>query len=391
MLDDVFSVFVKKKTRNSFALYNGKKCGYNHPTFVINDLSEYIKLIKVFSSIYDNSTTNNTVIYRGISDKAYAMIPGLSRSKNLDDNLERTLINEYLTRCPNAFYGLSDFDMIAKMQHYGLPTRLLDFTLNPLVALYFACESKPTKDGRVICHSTIVQNYSSLIANELCSIVVNKDFDVAKTVDEHCCYEKLSFRQLIIDSYLCGETTVIRPKYWNQRITNQEGVFMFFFNTIFDSFLHPLLMSEEIGIDEAIRQYGNKNLSKDDIQKALESEPIDYYRRVKKQSVTGEYLRRMLNSYKEKNKEPEFWDLLKKRLVFGPSIKRNALIHSNDGFNSLLCELEANQIEDDFCSVIVESKQKRKILKELSSVGIRADYIYPELEYSAKEIRRRYE
>lgn len=34
----------------------------------------------------------------------------------------------------------SDFEILTKLQHYGLGTRLLDVTLNPLVALYFASE-----------------------------------------------------------------------------------------------------------------------------------------------------------------------------------------------------------------------------------------------------------
>ncbi|WP_395344195.1 FRG domain-containing protein [Ningiella sp. W23] len=45
----------------------------------------------------------------------------------------------------------NDFEWLALAQHFGLPTRLMDWTFNPLVALFFAVENEHETDAAVYC------------------------------------------------------------------------------------------------------------------------------------------------------------------------------------------------------------------------------------------------
>ncbi len=63
-----------------------------------------------------------------------------------DGYFDMSLIN-----CPDDFEKChTHLEKLVKMQHYGLPTRLLDITRNPLVALYFACESNLDTYGELV-------------------------------------------------------------------------------------------------------------------------------------------------------------------------------------------------------------------------------------------------
>src|SRR4051812_49396847 len=83
-----------------------------------------------------------TMIFRGVAKSSYKLVPSLGRqaSKTPEDLLkfEYVLLLEFRRRALPYLKVVpsSDLDWTFLAQHYGIPTRLLDWTTNPLVAMY---------------------------------------------------------------------------------------------------------------------------------------------------------------------------------------------------------------------------------------------------------------
>ena len=91
----------------------------------------------------DSANYTHRYFYRGVSNKDYKLVSGIYRPGEKEENY---YYHELQVRCPNVLAHLKNFNKLTYMQHYGAPTRLLDITANPLVGLYFACESNNDKD-----------------------------------------------------------------------------------------------------------------------------------------------------------------------------------------------------------------------------------------------------
>lgn len=93
-------------------------------------------------------------IFRGVADaEEHLLVPKIGRKPKIySEPKELTIFRNFRRRARQfaTIDGLSDWDLLALAQHHGLPTRLLDWSINPLIAAYFAVTSSPhDTDARV--------------------------------------------------------------------------------------------------------------------------------------------------------------------------------------------------------------------------------------------------
>ncbi|MCU8028172.1 FRG domain-containing protein [Shewanella sp. SM101] len=231
-----------------------------------------------------------SLFFRGQTKESYKPFPSVFRHTDLNNDKsslfserEHIMFEQLIASCPNDFLSCqSAFDHLVKMQHYGLPTRLLDITSNPLVALYFASNShagggKGGSDGEVIIYEikdeaikfhgsdtvTVISNLARMDENFVYPLIKKDEQSEAerKMVGKllHSIYaEKPYFKDVIVPEHLYSIQSV-RPKLDNPRVIRQSGAFL-----LFGMGVNKVLPSEELDnlykkIDvESLKSKGSK-------------------------------------------------------------------------------------------------------------------------------------
>jgi hypothetical protein len=167
----------------------------SYKTHTINTTTEYVDFICQKCKPED-------ALFRGQSvDRP--LLPKLARLDLREPILaaEQKMMSEFKRRVIPLLSARrrSKWDWLAIAQHHGMATRLLDWTLNPFAALWFAVNKPPTKEKGKL-HDSVVW------------VLVPKPRDYAPT----------SARQ---NPFEIGRTKVFRPKHVAPRLVTQAGWF----------------------------------------------------------------------------------------------------------------------------------------------------------------------
>jgi hypothetical protein len=133
----------------------------------INDMriNSFIELITYFESV----KSRNNLVFRGQGDKDWKLIPKSGRPEywnNYSNSASEKGIFEAWVRYSKSFIEKVSnnlWDYLAIAQHFGLATRLLDWSKNPLIASYFACSEATNKDAALYSLKILEVNNPTIV------------------------------------------------------------------------------------------------------------------------------------------------------------------------------------------------------------------------------------
>ena len=156
-----------------------------------------------FDFLEETSTEGKNHLFRGVRKCSYELTPSIGRFKtnkkaSFDKDSERLTLKLFKQKAHEYLAGLADDDLaiLTVAQHHGLPTRLLDWSKNPMVAAYFAVKDEFGRDEKPEDSKIYVYVPASKV-------------NLSKTFDP---FSIKSIKRFV-------------PRNWNPRIIAQSGLF----------------------------------------------------------------------------------------------------------------------------------------------------------------------
>ncbi|MDR6608205.1 FRG domain-containing protein [Pseudomonas synxantha] len=213
------------------------------------EFADEIKSFDEFRSIVRGITPDERYFFRGEGRDYYSLIPKVGRIIRSRLPLGYYDENTILERFKNQAIGLvnssplNEWEWLALAQHHGLPTRLLDWSTNPLVALYFA------------------------VAEPMGNIEVQREQLTVPTYQGDAAFYFLTIKSAFIDANVVRKPLkhqyvgIYKPPHVTHRIRAQSGVF-----TIQPDPKQPL---DERLKNSAIRKYRIPCSAREEIRREL--------------------------------------------------------------------------------------------------------------------------
>lgn len=194
-----------------------------------------IEEIKISSSeqlIFALNSLPNNYIYRGHADSRWKLESTLERTigSNWSNAIARKFEEHYLNLFKSKYHIYNENEhepksklaWLSVMQHYGAPTRLIDFTESPYIALYFALEAYDPQSKNDLAIYAL--DYNAIMDSSL-EFISNKDASFRKERGDIVGMQDQLFDD-VVDRFSYEIVWVTEPLELNARIDRQAGTFL---------------------------------------------------------------------------------------------------------------------------------------------------------------------